>query len=58
MRPVHTDPIIRNQKEIDTVINRCADNDGVSEYPGMTYEQGVLAMYRWLTEDDADPVFD
>lgn len=35
-----------------------AEEDGFSVYPGMTYEQGIMAAIKWLTEPDADNPFD
>lgn len=42
--------IIRTDKEIDELMNRCieSENTGASEYPGMTYEQGIKAAIEWL----------
>lgn len=44
--------VLRTQEEIDELLNQCADSeeDGRSKYPGMTYEQGIQAAIRWLTE--------
>ena len=34
---------------IDKVLERCIDSNNVgSQYPGMTYEQGVLAGIEWV----------
>lgn len=42
----------RTQKEIDEVLNTCADAEMEgSQFHGMTYEQGVEAGIRWLTKD-------
>jgi hypothetical protein len=48
------------QKLIDDVMNECLEyeNDGGSKFPGMSYEQGVLAAVRWLTEDNESPMTD
>ncbi len=42
--------LTRDEAEIDDVLNRCADadNTGQSQYPGMTYEQGIRAGVEWL----------
>jgi len=45
--------------QIDEVLNECTEhtNAGTSKYPGMSYEDGVLAGIRWMTgEDDANPM--
>ena len=51
--------IVRSQREIDDVLAKCADamTNG-SAYPGMTYEEGAEYAIRWLTDKDADPLFD
>jgi hypothetical protein len=40
----------RDEAEIDDVLNRCADaeDEGRSQYSGMTYEQGVRIGIEWL----------
>ena len=40
----------RDEAEIDDVLNKCADaeDEGRSQYPGMTYEQGVRIGIEWL----------
>lgn len=52
--------INRTQKEIDDLLNRCVDseNEGSSEYPGMTYEQGIRAGIEWLLGETNDYPFD
>jgi len=44
-------------KEIDEVLNWCseAEEEGISNYPGMTYEQGVKAGIDWLQGNGANP---
>lgn len=49
--------IERTEDEISDVLNRAADAEefGTSDYPGMTYEQGIKAFAEWLfgeTEDN------
>lgn len=46
------------QKEIDDVLNQCAasEDSGVSEVPGMTYEQGVKAGIEWLQGSGSNPM--
>lgn len=41
----------QTDKEVDNIIDQCADSerDGVSKFPGMTYEQGVRAGIDWVT---------
>lgn len=47
--------IVRSVREIDDVLNKADEFE--SKYPGMTYEQGIHAMYRWLVgEDDENPI--
>lgn len=43
------------EKDIDRVLNRCSrlEDEGSSEVPGMTYEQGVKAAIEWLTTKGA-----
>ena len=50
--------IVRTQEEIDRVLSWTADaSEFGSRYPGMSYEDGIEAMYNWLvglTEDAPD----
>lgn len=50
----------RSNEEIDELLNRCADaeSDGKSQYPGMTYEQGMLAGIEWLLGVTDEPPFE
>lgn len=42
--------ITREQKDIDNILNWAVEgNEEGSHYTGMTYEQGILAMFDWLT---------
>ena len=52
--------IVRTDDEIDKIIRRCAksENDGSSDFPAMTYEQGVAAATEWLTLLEAELIFD
>lgn len=45
------------EEEMDEVLNWCADSDdeGQSNFSGMTYEQGVSAAIRWIREDGERP---
>ncbi len=49
-----------SQTEIDDVLNRCAESadSGCSTYPGMSYEDGVEAAIRWITEGFDNPFED
>lgn len=40
-----------DQEDIDMLLNECREREdrGGSKYPGMTYEQGVIAAIEWLT---------
>jgi len=40
---------MKSDKEIKDLIDRCmkAEENG-SEYPGMTYEQGILIVLEWV----------
>lgn len=42
------------QAQIDDTLNRCSESadEGSTNYPGMTYEQGVEAGIRWMAGDD------
>lgn len=48
------------QQEIYDVLNKCAEHEdeGVSIYPGMSYEQGVAAALRWVADDASNPLED
>ncbi len=52
--------IIRTTNEIDDVQHRAAESssEGRSVYPGMSYEEGIDAVLRWLFDEDADAPFD
>jgi hypothetical protein len=51
--------IVRTKKEIDEVLDKVsAANSNGSEYPGMTYEQGIEAMWMWLTGETDDNPFE
>lgn len=42
--------LAQSDTNIDDVLNQCADaeDEGRSQYPGMTYEQGVRIGIEWL----------
>ena len=48
--------IEQKTKDIEALLNECVDaeNDGRTEYFGMTYEQGIKAGIEWLTTKDTD----
>lgn len=48
--------IVRSQAEIDDQLNMAAEclETGRSKYPGMKFEEGVMAMYDWLVGNGAD----
>lgn len=52
--------IVRTEAEVDELINRCVESEvsGCSEYPGMTYEQGIRAGIEYLTGETDDYPFD
>lgn len=53
--------IIRKPEIIDELLNMCSEreNEGGSKFPGMTYEQGILAAINWLTwENEPHPLED
>jgi len=50
--------LARSEGEIWALVETmtCAEAEGTTKYPGMTYEQGVLAAVMWLIgEWDAHP---
>jgi hypothetical protein len=44
--------------EIDDVLNACleAEDEGTRIYPGMSYEQGVMAALNWMRGDGPNPI--
>ena len=51
--------ITRTDKEIDDMLAQCTDaeNEDTTNFPEMTYEQGVKAGIRWLTgETECHPI--
>lgn len=42
--------IMRNEQEIWDLLNQCtkAEETGSSQYPGMSYEEGIKAAIEWL----------
>lgn len=52
-------PIIRTTDEIEEVESAAISAIGEgSRFPGMTYEDGIDAVLRWLVEEDADHPFE
>lgn len=51
--------IVRTDDEINDVLNQAADgiNDG-SQYPGMSYEDGIQAFALWVFGDTDDKPFE
>lgn len=46
---------VRSDKEVDRILNWCVEaEDEVSNFPGMSYEQGVQAGIQWITGDTDD----
>jgi hypothetical protein len=50
----------RTREEVAGVINKTWDstNSGVSQYPGMSYEEGVRAGIGWLLGETDDHPFE
>lgn len=46
--------IVPSEKDIDELLNRCVENEkaGITEYSGMTYEQGIKAGIKYLLGGD------
>lgn len=44
--------------QINEALNQCAEqaDRGRSQWPGMTYEQGVEAALRWMQGDGPHPM--
>lgn len=43
--------VVRSTEEVDDTLNKAQEqeDEGGSAWPGMTYEQGVVAAIMWLT---------
>ena len=51
--------IVRTEQEIDQVLNKAADGQNFGTiYPGMSYEEGILAFSQWLFGETNDNPFD
>lgn len=53
-------PIDPAAEEVDAVLNQCsqAEDDGVSKYPGASFESGVQAAIEWLRGESPNPLED
>lgn len=47
----------RTQVEVDNVLGDCADSidEGASKFPGMSYEEGVMAALDWILGNTNSP---
>ena len=53
------DKIIRTPEEINEVLNECTDGkENGSQYPGMSYVDGIQSMYDWITGNTNDYPFE
>ena len=53
--------IVRNEQEVWDLLNQCseAEETGNSQYPGMSYEDGIKAAIEWITGNvDIHPLND
>lgn len=53
------DKIVRSQEDINIVLDKAME--GIEEgsvYPGMSYEEGIQAMYDWLVGNTDDTPFE
>lgn len=48
--------IVRTEQEIWDLLNQCAEVEetGSSNYPGMSYEQGIKVAIEWIIGDVKD----
>lgn len=46
------------EDKVDDVLNSCSEatDSGVSNFPGMSYEQGVEYAINWLLNDGDHPI--
>lgn len=48
--------VIRTQAEIDEQLNRCEERvEKGKTFRAHSYEEGAIAMYRWLRGEEEDP---
>lgn len=52
--------IIRTEEEIEKVYAQAikSEETGQTKFTGMTFEQGVIAMYDWLTRPSSENPFE
>jgi hypothetical protein len=52
--------LVRTEKEIDAVMDTVNKNQtqGLSAYSGMSYEDGLQAMYDWLVNKEIESPFE
>lgn len=52
--------IVRNEQDIRELLHQCNDAEEFgTNYPGMSYEQGIKAAIEWITGDiDIHPIND
>lgn len=49
--------IVRTQEEIDKVLIKADNGMDQSQYPGMSFEQGITDMFSWLIGNmDEEPI--
>ena len=50
----------RTEEEVNDLVDRASEleNRVGSKFPGMTYEQGIRAMYDYLSGNNDDPLED
>ena len=48
----------QSDDDVEEVLNVCDAQEakGGSQWPGMTYEQGVAAALRWVLDGDSHPI--
>lgn len=52
--------VVRSSDEVDDTLNRAQEQEdgGGSAWPGMTYEQGVVAAIMWITGQTSENPMD
>jgi hypothetical protein len=52
--------IERTDNEIDDLLNACAETKDTqgTKFSGARYEDGIEAAIRWLTDKDADYIYE
>ena len=48
------------KKDVDEIMNKAHKlvDEGDSQYPAMSYEEGMIALYDFLFEDGLNPLSD